>query len=62
MLKDKELKNIRNNSGKKIVKKFRYVDPKIISDGKLVRLSGLNSKFTKVIEKHRRINKRGLVV
>jgi hypothetical protein len=61
MLKDKEL-NINNKSGRKIVKKFRYVDPKIISNGKLVRLSKLSPKFKKILEKHRRINQKGLVI
>ena len=62
ILKNKELKGINSNSGKKIVKKFRYVDPKVISNGGLVRLSKLFPKFQTSIEKHREINKKGLIV
>ena len=61
MLKDKKL-NINNKSGRRIVKKFRHVDPKIIFNGKLVRLSKLSPKFKKILEKHRRINQKGLVI
>ncbi len=61
LLRNKDLK-VRNNSSKKIVKKFRYVDPKVISNGKLFRLSKLSSKFAKIIDKHRKINKKGLII
>ena len=61
ILKNKELK-VKNNLGRKIVKKFRYVNPKVISDGKLVRLSKLTPKFQTIIDKHREINKKGLIV
>ncbi len=62
ILKDKKLRGLNNNSGKKIVKKFRYVDPKVISNGELIRLSRLLPKFQTTIEKHREINKKGLIV
>lgn len=61
-LRDKDLKDIKANSGKRVIKKFRYVDPKIISDKKLVRLSELNPEFTKILAKHQKINKKGLIV
>lgn len=62
MLKSKNLKGLKTNSGKKIIKKFRYVEPKIISDKELVRLSELAPKFKKILARHSRINKRGLIV
>jgi len=61
-LRDKDLKGVKNNSGKKIVKKFRYVDPRIISNGQLLRLSKISPKFQTIINKHRDINKKGLIV
>lgn len=61
-LKNKKFKVVKNKSGKKIIKKFRYVDPKILQNGKLIRLSRINSKFRQVLNKHREINKKGLVV
>ncbi|BCX15671.1 MAG: hypothetical protein KatS3mg097_563 [Candidatus Parcubacteria bacterium] len=62
VLKNKRLKRIKNSSGDKIIKKFRYVDPKVISNGKLIRLSQLLPKFKTIIDKHRKINERGLIV
>lgn len=62
ILKKKDPKDMKGNSGKKIVKKFRYVDPKVISDGQLLRLSKITPKFQRIIDKHRGINKKGLVV
>jgi len=62
ILKKKDLKGIKNNSGKRIVKKFRYVDPKIISNGQLIRLSKITPEFQALINKHREINKKGLIV
>ncbi len=64
ILKNKELK-IKSNLGKKskkIVKKFRYVDPKVIFNGKLIRLSQLSPQFVKILAQHRKINKKGLIV
>lgn len=62
LLKKKNLKDYRRNSGKKIFKKFRYVDPKVIIKGELIRLSCLSKDFTKLLEKHRKINEKGLFV
>lgn len=62
LLSKKSLMNIKGKSGKKIFKKFRYVDPKIIINGNLVRLSQINPKFQKILNKHRKINKKGLTV
>ena len=61
ILRKKDIK-MKGNSGKKIIKKFRYVDPKIISNGKLIRLSQLSPKFVKILDKHRKINKKGLII
>jgi len=62
ILKKKNPKDVKNNSGKRIVKKFRYVDPKVMSNGKLIRLSKIAPEFQAVINKHREINRRGLIV
>ena len=62
ILKKKDPKDIRGDLGKRIVKKFRYVDPKVISDGQLLRLSEIIPKFQKIIDGHREVNKRGLIV
>ncbi len=62
ILKKKDPKDIRDNLGQKIVKKFRYVDPKVISDGRLLRLSKIIPRFQRIINRHREINKRGLIV
>jgi len=62
LLKNNNLESLKNNSGKKIIKKFRYVDPKIFINGKLKRLSDINSKFKKILNKHRNINEKGLLV
>ena len=62
VLKDKELKGFISSSGKRIVKKFRYTNPKVISGNKLTRLSELNLNFKEVIEKHRRISRKGIII
>ncbi len=62
ILKKKDLKDIKKNTGIKIVKKFRYVNPKVIVNEQLVRLSKLVPKFQTIINKHREINKKGLVI
>ena len=61
-LKNKKLEKVKRNSGRKVRKKFRYVDPKIISNGKLVRLSSVRPGFQEMIEKHQEINRKGLLV
>lgn len=45
-----------------VIKKFRYVDPKIITKNKLIRLSRVNLKFRKLLNKHRKINLKGILV
>ena len=66
MLKKLELLKLKDKlklkKGMKIRKKFRYVDPKVIVDGKLRRLSDVKSDFKKVLEENKRINERGVVV
>lgn len=62
ILKNKKLRKIKNNFGQRVIKKFRYVDPKIIIGGELTRLSILSPKFLKILDKHRKINKKGLLV
>ena len=59
-LKIKELKVAR--SGEKILKKFRHVDPKVFVDGKVVKLSEINPKFAKLLQKHRGINEKGEIL
>lgn len=46
----------------KVFKKFRYVDPKVLKNGKLIRLSRLIPMFGKIINEHRRINKEGITI
>lgn len=62
LLKNKSLENFKKGLGRKIYKKFRFTDPKILVKGKLVRLSKLESSYKKLIEKHKKINQKGLVV
>lgn len=73
LTKNKEIQHIlsilRNSSlkrfpkSKKIVyKKFRYVDPKFIKKGRLIRLTGVDKNFKKELEKKGKINKKGLSV
>jgi len=62
LLRKKKIGKIKRGSQKKIYKKFRYVDPKIILDGNLVRLSKINPKFQKMVDRHREINRKGFIV
>ncbi len=62
LLKKRNLKEYEISSSKKVFKKFRYVDPKVVVDGKLVKLSSLSQKFTKLLDKNRKISEKGLVV
>jgi len=62
LLKKKKISKIKRNSQKKIYKKFRYVDPKVLVDGDLLRLSKINPSFQKIIDKHREINKKGFII
>jgi len=60
MLSAKDLKYFKGNGEEKVYKKFRYVDPKVLVKGKLTRLSKISFKFEALLEKHRKINKKGL--
>ena len=62
VLKQKKLAKMDFLAGEKIYKKFRYVDPKIIVGAKLEKLSIVNPKFNKEIEKHRKINEKGFCI
>lgn len=62
VLEDKELKSVKQNSGERIFRKFRHVNPKVIEGGKLVRLSELDNEFVRVFQKHEAINRKGLIV
>ena len=48
--------------GKRVRKKFRYADPKILVNGKLYRLSMINSGFKRLLSENERINKKGIIV
>lgn len=61
-LRNKKLDTVKAKNGEKIIKKFRYVDPRVLLSGKLSKLSEIDQKFVKTLEKHRTINSRGLVV
>jgi len=62
LLKRKSLKNIKRNSRKKVFKKFRYVDPRVLVNGKPIRLTKFKPAFQKTINKHKQINKKGFIV
>jgi hypothetical protein len=48
--------------GKRVRKKFRYVDPKVLIDGKIKRLSNIKPKFKIILERERNNNTKGIVV
>ena len=48
--------------GQKIWKKFRYVDPAILIDGKVERLSKISPDFKKILSVHRKINRQGIMI
>ena len=62
ILKNKKLERVKNSSGEKVIKKFRYVDPKIISNGEVFKLSQVCSNFKLILNKHKEINEKGLIV
>lgn len=62
MLQVKNLGNLKENGREKVYKKFRYVDPKVLTNGKLTRLSKLKPTFGKLLAKHRKINSQGILV
>lgn len=48
--------------GTVVVKKFRYVDPHVLCEGKLVRLSSLKPGYKKLIEKNRALVQQGIII
>ena len=62
LLRSKDFYKIYKKKGEKVYKKFRYVDPKFMSKGKLVRLSKFSLPYKTMLEKHRKINKEGVIV
>ncbi len=62
MLKKKNFKKPSKKTGIKLMKKFRYVDPKVLAGGKLVELSEINSNFRKIIDKQKEVNKKGITI
>jgi len=62
LLERKDLKDCWHRSGKKVFKKFRYVDPKVIIDGEKIRLSSLNKDFKKLFDRHKKNNENGLII
>ncbi len=58
----KDLKNCWCKFGKKVFKKFRYVDPKVTINKDLIRLSSLNGDFAKLLKKYEESNKKGLII
>jgi hypothetical protein len=48
--------------GEKFFKKFRHVNPKVIVGNKLILLTQLNPKFSKLLEEHRTNNLKGIIV
>jgi hypothetical protein len=62
ILKNPRLERINYAGGKKIVKKFRYLDPLVFVDGRLKRLTELSDEFARELVRHRTINSRGIYV
>lgn len=61
-LKNKKLE-IPQGGGKKIIKKkFRYVDPGILKEGRVVALSSLSPEFKNFLENQKAINSRGVEI
>ncbi len=62
ILKQKNFKKPSKKNGRKLIKKFRYVDPKIIVGEKLVELSKVNFQFQKIIDKEKEVSKKGMII
>lgn len=58
-LKNKDLSHLQRNP-KAVHKKFRYVDPMFLDDGKVVRLSQVNKKFKIELQNARQENAKGI--
>lgn len=61
-LSNKRLKKEVKENGEIVHKKFRYIDPRVIVDGKLQRLSEIDLSFKRMLEKRREINNKGIIV
>lgn len=57
-----DLEKHRNNLGQKVIKKFRYVDPKVKQGNNLIKLSSLKPEFLIFLERNRETNKRGIMI
>jgi len=62
LLKNEKVVKHKVKKGKKVMSKFRYVNPKVLVNSKLLRLSRIEPKFGKLIETHRRNNKKGIII
>lgn len=62
MLENKKLPKCRRGIRKIIRKKFRYVDPELIIDGKIKKLSQISNRFRIFLEKQRTLNQKGVKV
>ena len=62
LLKNRKLQKTGNAIGKKVVKKFRYVDPLVLINGKLEKISHLSINFTRILAKHKEINQQGIYI
>lgn len=61
VLRNRSLKNFQK-SREVVYKKFRYVDPEFLEDGKFVRLSTLDLDFKKQLERVRKNNEKGIAL
>ena len=52
----------RVTEGQTVTKKFRFIDPSFISEGKLVRLTEVDEEYRQSLENARLANKKGVVV
>lgn len=62
LLKNKSLSSLKKKKGKRIYKKFRFTDPKVLSKGSLIRLSELDLSYAKLLQKHRNVNEKGIII
>ncbi|MBU1164510.1 HD domain-containing protein [Patescibacteria group bacterium] len=62
ILENAHLKEVNQLLGKKIIKKFRYVDPKVLLDEDVKALSTIDKKFVENLNKHKENNLSGLQV
>lgn len=61
VLKNKDLSFLPKTK-KRFHKKFRFVDPEFIKNGKIIRLSQVDQKFKVLIEKVRKQNEKGILI